>query len=75
MSNHTLLPLTITYQLLDEIAEKFYGVQRRNSMPGGMFGEIFKVIPTPITVPIDLHWMVYSCFSTLCIYNFANVCR
>ncbi|KAL1569259.1 protein GET4-like isoform X1 [Salvia divinorum] len=31
-------------ELLDEIAEKFYGVQRRNSMPGGMFGEIFKMM-------------------------------
>ncbi|XP_042024296.1 protein GET4-like isoform X2 [Salvia splendens] len=31
-------------ELLDEIAEKFYGVRRRNSMPGGMFGEIFKMM-------------------------------
>ncbi|KAK8611110.1 hypothetical protein V6N13_131173 [Hibiscus sabdariffa] len=30
-------------QLLDEIAEKFYGVQRRNSLQG-MFGDLFKVI-------------------------------
>uniref|UniRef100_A0A2P2LTT0 Golgi to ER traffic protein 4 homolog isoform X2 n=1 Tax=Rhizophora mucronata TaxID=61149 RepID=A0A2P2LTT0_RHIMU len=29
-------------QLLDEIAEKFYGVQRRNPLQG-MFGDIFKV--------------------------------
>lgn len=27
--------------MLDDIAEKFYGVQRRNPM--GMFGDIFKV--------------------------------
>ncbi|XP_042010328.1 protein GET4-like [Salvia splendens] len=31
-------------ELLDEIAEKFYGVRRRNSMPGGMFGKIFKMM-------------------------------
>lgn len=30
-------------QLLDEIAERFYGVQRKNPMQG-MFGDIFKVI-------------------------------
>ncbi|KAL2234877.1 Golgi to ER traffic protein 4 homolog [Sesamum indicum] len=30
-------------ELLDEVAEKFYGVQRRNAMPG-MFGDIFKMI-------------------------------
>lgn len=27
--------------MLDDIAEKFYGVQRKNPM--GMFGDIFKV--------------------------------
>ena len=32
-------------QLLDEIAEKFYGVRRKNPLQGmGMFGEIFKVL-------------------------------
>lgn len=30
-------------QFLDEIAERFYGVQRKNPMQG-MFGDIFKVI-------------------------------
>ncbi|EYU42724.1 hypothetical protein ABFS82_13G000400 [Erythranthe guttata] len=30
-------------ELLDEVAEKFYGVQRRNQMPG-MFGELFKMM-------------------------------
>ncbi|CAB4270592.1 unnamed protein product [Prunus armeniaca] len=31
------------HELLDEIAEKFYGVRRRNPLQGmGMFGEIFK---------------------------------
>lgn len=30
--------------MLDEIAQKFYGVQRRNPM--GMFGDIFKVTLT-----------------------------
>ncbi|PNX88749.1 hypothetical protein L195_g044862 [Trifolium pratense] len=29
-------------ELLDDIAEKFYGVQRRNPM--GMFGDIFKMM-------------------------------
>ncbi|KAA3454066.1 Golgi to ER traffic protein 4-like protein [Gossypium australe] len=29
-------------QLLDEIAEKFYGVQRRNPLQG-MFGDLFKL--------------------------------
>lgn len=32
----------IMVQLLDEIAELFYGVQRRNPLQG-MFGDIFKV--------------------------------
>lgn len=32
-------------ELLDEIAEKFYGVRRRNPLQGmGMFGEIFKMM-------------------------------
>lgn len=30
-------------QMLDEIAEKFYGIKRRNPLQG-MFGELFKVI-------------------------------
>ncbi|KAL8511427.1 hypothetical protein ACS0TY_018002 [Phlomoides rotata] len=30
-------------ELLDEVAEKFYGVQRKNNMPG-MFGELFKMM-------------------------------
>lgn len=30
-------------ELLDDVAEKFYGVQRRNAMPG-MFGELFKMM-------------------------------
>jgi hypothetical protein len=29
-------------ELLDEIAERFYGVQRKNPLQG-MFGDIFKV--------------------------------
>ncbi|XP_073042978.1 LOW QUALITY PROTEIN: protein GET4-like [Primulina eburnea] len=33
----------ILNELLDEVAWKFYGVRRRNSMPG-MFGEIFKMM-------------------------------
>ncbi|KAK6150769.1 hypothetical protein DH2020_015701 [Rehmannia glutinosa] len=33
----------ILIELLDEVAEKFYGVRHRNSMPG-MFGEIFKMM-------------------------------
>jgi hypothetical protein len=32
----------IMVQLLDEIAELFYGVQRRNPLQG-MFGDIFQV--------------------------------
>nr|XP_011469680.1 PREDICTED: Golgi to ER traffic protein 4 homolog isoform X2 [Fragaria vesca subsp. vesca] len=33
------------HELLDEIAEKFYGVRRRNPLQGmGMFGEIFKMM-------------------------------
>ncbi|KAH6774348.1 golgi-to-ER traffic-like protein [Perilla frutescens var. hirtella] len=31
-------------ELLDDVGEKFYGVRRRNPMPGGMFGEIFKMM-------------------------------
>ncbi|KAM7264467.1 hypothetical protein ACFE04_002150 [Oxalis oulophora] len=31
------------YEMLDDIAEKFYGVQRKNHLQG-MFGDIFKVI-------------------------------
>ncbi|KAL3649201.1 hypothetical protein CASFOL_005604 [Castilleja foliolosa] len=30
-------------ELLDQVAERFYGVQRRNAMPG-MFGEFFKMM-------------------------------
>ncbi|KAK6142645.1 hypothetical protein DH2020_022993 [Rehmannia glutinosa] len=36
-------------ELLDEVAEKFYGVRRKNPMPG-MFGEIFKVIPVNVLI-------------------------
>ncbi|CAN6568637.1 unnamed protein product [Malus baccata var. baccata] len=33
------------HELLDEIAEKFYGVRRRNPLQGmGMFGEMFKMM-------------------------------
>ncbi|KAI3844666.1 hypothetical protein MKX03_026768 [Papaver bracteatum] len=31
-------------ELLDEIAEKFFGVRRRNPMQGGLFGDIFKMM-------------------------------
>ncbi|XP_051140078.1 protein GET4 [Andrographis paniculata] len=34
---------SIFNELLDEVAEKFYGVRRRNAMPG-MFGELFKMM-------------------------------
>ncbi|CAA0842600.1 Unknown protein [Striga hermonthica] len=30
-------------ELLDQVAERFYGVQRKNAMPG-MFGELFKMM-------------------------------
>ncbi|KAI3986906.1 hypothetical protein MKX01_014607 [Papaver californicum] len=31
-------------ELLDEIAEKFFGVRRRNPLQGGLFGDIFKMM-------------------------------
>ncbi|KAF3433857.1 hypothetical protein FNV43_RR24960 [Rhamnella rubrinervis] len=38
----------VFYELLDDVAEKFYGVRRRNPLQGmqmqGMFGEIFKMM-------------------------------
>lgn len=47
---------TIMVQLLDEIAEKFYGVRRRNPMQG-MFGDIFKVHPIRIWTSVRTSWL------------------
>jgi len=43
----------IMVQLLDEIAELFYGVQRRNPLQG-MFGDIFQVnFSTSMPLPFN----------------------
>lgn len=53
--------MKILVQLLDEIAERFFGVKRRNPLQG-MFGDIFKVIIVSFTANIVLVFIyVQSC--------------
>lgn len=40
---HVYSNMKVMFQLLDDIAELFYGVQRRNPLQG-MFGDILKVL-------------------------------
>lgn len=49
--------MKIMVQLLDDIAERFFGVRRRNPLQG-MFGELFKVII--VNSALHLHSVLYS---------------
>lgn len=52
---------SIFLQLLDEIAEKFYGVRRRNPLQG-IFGDFLKVIPLSHNLrPLDV-WIRFNSY-------------